>query len=188
MANPLSDLVKNNPMHPGDRATGEAVSARRQAMQELNPAPARPDPAPKPAPAPKSAPNPKTQYGTQPGEKRIDVKDMVKPLGSFKKGGKVPKTGVYKLHEGEQVVPVGKVAGALGSGSKPKKKGSGKAPHKMTIRKMDDNSFHVMHDHQSSNKQEMGTTPPSEEFTVPNAKRLTQHVRQTFAPGMPEEQ
>ena len=26
-------------------------------------------------------------------------------LGSFKKGGEVPETGVYKLHEGEQVVP-----------------------------------------------------------------------------------
>jgi hypothetical protein len=26
-------------------------------------------------------------------------------MGSFKKGGEVPKTGNYKLHEGEQVVP-----------------------------------------------------------------------------------
>jgi hypothetical protein len=26
-------------------------------------------------------------------------------LGSFKKGGEVPETGVYKLHEGEEVVP-----------------------------------------------------------------------------------
>ena len=26
-------------------------------------------------------------------------------LGSFKKGGEVPKTGNYKLHEGEEVVP-----------------------------------------------------------------------------------
>jgi hypothetical protein len=26
-------------------------------------------------------------------------------LGSFKKGGTVPKTGVYKLHKGEKVIP-----------------------------------------------------------------------------------
>lgn len=29
-------------------------------------------------------------------------------LGSFKKGGKVPKTGLYKLHKGEKVVPAKK--------------------------------------------------------------------------------
>ncbi len=28
-----------------------------------------------------------------------------KTLGSFKKGGKVKKTGIYKLHQGEMVVP-----------------------------------------------------------------------------------
>jgi len=27
-------------------------------------------------------------------------------LGSYKKGGKVKKTGLYKLHKGEKVVPV----------------------------------------------------------------------------------
>lgn len=27
-------------------------------------------------------------------------------LGSFKKGGKVKKTGLYKLHKGEKVIPV----------------------------------------------------------------------------------
>lgn len=29
-----------------------------------------------------------------------------KVLGSFKKGGSVKKTGLYKLHEGEKVVSV----------------------------------------------------------------------------------
>lgn len=43
-------------------------------------------------------------YGSRPGEQRIDTKDMVKPLGSFKKGGRVKKTGVYKLHKGEHVL------------------------------------------------------------------------------------
>jgi hypothetical protein len=30
---------------------------------------------------------------------------VAKVLGSFKKGGEVPETGNYKLHEGEEVVP-----------------------------------------------------------------------------------
>lgn len=32
-------------------------------------------------------------------------------VGSFKKGGKVRKTGVYKLHKGENVVPLSALAG-----------------------------------------------------------------------------
>lgn len=33
-----------------------------------------------------------------------------KVLGSFKEGGTVPKTGMYKLHEGEEVVPAGRAS------------------------------------------------------------------------------
>jgi|SRR5271163_3050818 len=33
------------------------------------------------------------------------VAGVGKVLGSFKKGGEVPETGTYKLHEGEEVVP-----------------------------------------------------------------------------------
>lgn len=48
--------------------------------------------------------NPKGKFGMKPGEKRIDVSDMIKPLGSFKHGTDyVPRTGTYKLHEGEAV-------------------------------------------------------------------------------------
>lgn len=43
------------------------------------------------------------------GQKPISPKDLAewtKPLGSYKDGcDSVPKTGVYKLHEGEKVVP-----------------------------------------------------------------------------------
>lgn len=50
--------------------------------------------------------NPKANYGDRPGEMRIDTRGMTRPLASFKKGTDyVPKTGVYKLHEGEKVVP-----------------------------------------------------------------------------------
>ena len=102
-------------LNPGDQPTGEAVKARRQAMQELNPKiPASvtvtPSTEPSAQPAtPKAkarsipAPGP---YGTQGKEKRMDVSDMVRPLGSLKKGTpSVPKTGIYKLHEGEKVTP-----------------------------------------------------------------------------------
>lgn len=53
-------------------------------------------------------------YGSNTPEKRIDVSGMVKPLGSFKKGGKVKKTGAYKLHKGEVVVPAKTVKKAKG--------------------------------------------------------------------------
>jgi hypothetical protein len=68
-------------------------------------------------------------YGSRPGEKRIDVTDALKPLGSYKKGTPyVPKTGVYKLHEGEAVVPKEKntmnaadaMAGITGKAKPPK--------------------------------------------------------------------
>ena len=39
----------------------------------------------------------------------------IRPMGTFKKGGRVKKTGVYKLHKGEQVAPSGskRVKGAI---------------------------------------------------------------------------
>jgi hypothetical protein len=53
-----------------------------------------------------SKPDPAGAYGTRKGEQRIDTSSMTKPLGSYEKGtNHVPKTGIYKLHEGEKVVP-----------------------------------------------------------------------------------
>jgi len=63
-------------------------------------------PAPKPVPPDTSADriNPAAKYGDKPGEKRIDVSDMTKPLPSYKHGTDyVPKTGPAILHEGEKV-------------------------------------------------------------------------------------
>ena len=90
-------------------------------------APAAPAaPAPKPAPKTDSG----QRYGDRPGEKRIDVTEAMKPLGSFKTGTPyVPKTGVYKLHEGEAVVSKEKnimnaadaMAGITGKAKPPKK-------------------------------------------------------------------
>src|ERR1019366_8293073 len=46
------------------------------------------------------------KFGDKPGEKRINVDQFTKPLGSFKHGTDyVPKTGNYQLHEGEAVTP-----------------------------------------------------------------------------------
>jgi hypothetical protein len=49
--------------------------------------------------------NKKGKFGTHKGEDRnLPVDQWAKPLGSFKRGTDyVPKTGVYKLHEGEAV-------------------------------------------------------------------------------------
>jgi hypothetical protein len=63
-----------------------------------------------PAKSPESASSPVDKvnsgpYGSRGSEKRIDTTEMTKPLGSFKKGtDSVPKTGVYKVHEGEKIV------------------------------------------------------------------------------------
>lgn len=43
---------------------------------------------------------------------------QVKALGSFKKGGMVKKTGMYKLHEGEKVVPKPDAKAPVGSGGR----------------------------------------------------------------------
>ncbi len=61
-------------------------------------------------PVPPSAPvdkvHPNAKFGDKPGEQRIDVKDMVKPLPSYKHGiDYVPKTGPAILHKGEEVKP-----------------------------------------------------------------------------------
>jgi hypothetical protein len=48
--------------------------------------------------------HPGAKYGDKLPEKRIDVDQYIKPLGSFKHGTDyVPKTGTYELHEGEAV-------------------------------------------------------------------------------------
>jgi hypothetical protein len=57
--------------------------------------------------------NPGAKYGDRPGEKRINVSDMMKSLPSYKDGTpSVPKTGPAILHKGEAVVPADIVLGA----------------------------------------------------------------------------
>jgi hypothetical protein len=50
--------------------------------------------------------NPNAKFGDRGNEKRIDTRDMTKPLGSFAKGTtKVPKTQVAVVHKGEAIIP-----------------------------------------------------------------------------------
>lgn len=41
--------------------------------------------------------------------RRPKVRPKVTPTGGMKKGGKIPKAGLYKLHKGEVVVPAHRV-------------------------------------------------------------------------------
>lgn len=134
----------------GDQETnslGRELAAKSQMIKE-----GQSDSTSAAAPAAKAAPKTDTgkRYGDKSGEKRIDVRDALKPLGSFKHGTDyVPKTGIYKLHEGEGVTPkeentmnaVDAMAG-LASKAKPPKK-----IHKITTHKTDDGKMIHTHQH-----------------------------------------
>jgi hypothetical protein len=86
---------------------GKGVSERAKAIQELNPRPKVSTPAPvrkagPPAKMDLVNKGKKAGYGSRPGEKRIDVTNMLKPL---KKGtARVKKTGARVVHKGEAVL------------------------------------------------------------------------------------
>src|SRR5208337_3554372 len=124
----VSDVAKN--IKTGNQETeglGNELRAKSDMMRAASGESDTPAaPAPKPAPKTDSG----HRYGDRPGEKRYDVTEALKPLGSFKSGTPyIPKTGVYKLHEGEAVVPKEKntmnaadaMAGITGKSKPPKK-------------------------------------------------------------------
>jgi hypothetical protein len=117
---------------------------------------------------------PKARYGDRPGEKRIDTKEMSKPLGSFEKGtSHVPKTGVYKLHEGEAVIPKDKnmdsmkdkMMDSLGGDKKPKKE-----IKEMVHRKSANGKHIVVHKHHRPEHH------PDEEHVMNDMNELHQHM------------
>lgn len=89
--------------------SGGAIGQKTKMIQEYKDATSpKPPAAPKPvATAPRKStadgPNPKG-YGSKPGEKRFKLGKDGEILGQFKKGGKVKKTGIYKLHKNERVL------------------------------------------------------------------------------------
>lgn len=134
-------------------------------------------------PSPKDLVNPKGKFGDKPGENRNAITDpnTMRPLGSFKKGGKVKKTGMYQLHKGEAVLNAqdtkameSRANNALGGGAAPST--SGPAPDEMNIQKLDDGSFHITH----RNTKQKEPMQPDKKFSARNAKHLVRHVRATF--------
>jgi hypothetical protein len=125
-------------------AKADMVAQGRKAISGDTSAPA--------APAPKAAPvvDSGKRYGDKKGEKRIDVKDALKPLGSYKHGTDyVPKTGIYKLHEGEAVKTKDEntmdartaMEGITGKAKAPKK------IHEIVTKKSDDGKMIHTHRH-----------------------------------------
>lgn len=104
--NPIKSLMPKDPQGPGmGKELGERMRMQKEAGESLKPtstavqAPGRIS-----APSPVDKVNPSGGYGSGAGEKRIDVKDMVKPLGQMHQGGKIPKTGAYIMKRDEHVL------------------------------------------------------------------------------------
>lgn len=135
------------------------------------------------APAPKAPPaqnvdkiNKNAKFGDRSGETRIDTSSMTKPLGSYKKGTPhVPKTGTYKLHEGEAVIPAKDNPFALVSGRKPRK--SKKVVKHITTRKA--KGGYIAENHHT----EPGDHP-MEEHVLPDMATLQGHMQDHM--GEPE--
>lgn len=125
--------------------------------------------------------HPKSKFGDQPGEKRIDVSSMTKPLVSYEKGTPhVPKTGTYKLHKGEAVIPAkdNPVAGIFDKipGATPKAK---KVIDHIKIRKMKTGGHVVEHHHTHPGDH------PMEEHGAATMDKLHDHIE--AAMGTPNE-
>lgn len=116
----------------------------------------------------------KAQFGARTGEQRIDTSKMTPTLGSFAKGtSHVPKTGIYKLHEGEAVIPKdknmdnikNKMMDSLGGEKKPKKE-----IKEMHIRKTANGKHIVTHKHHHPEHH------PDEEHSMEDMGALHQHM------------
>jgi hypothetical protein len=105
----LSDTEK------GDPTLGPSLGAKAQQVREYQAVYGAKTPATAPKDAPgtsKPAPQDKVTGRPTPKGYKTDLVDKMKqsdpnamkPLGSFKKGGKVKKTGIYKLHSKERVL------------------------------------------------------------------------------------
>lgn len=117
---------------------------------------------------------PTAKYGDRPSEQRIDTSSMTKPLGSFAKGTDyVPKTGQYKLHEGEAVIPkeknmkthTDKMKASLSGDDKPKKE-----IKEIRTRKTHDGHLVHTHIHHSP------AHHPDEEHISADSAQLHQHM------------
>lgn len=107
-------------------------------------------------------------------------------LGSMKKGGKIPKTGLYKMHQGEDVVKADK--SNLDEVMKRATDGLGAAADRvksklsMRIEPTDDSRFIVDHEYRGG-KEPM---PKSERHAPGNLDELVAHVKKHYSPQMPD--
>ncbi len=189
MENPLKSLVPKDPQGSGMGAElGEKMNQVNNARRALNPSSGAKRAEPIGAPAPmKPVQGP---YGSGAGEKRIDVKDMVKPLGQMHKGGTVPKTGPYIMKEGEKVLTpeqhghlssaLSLAQGALSHDEAPEPPKAEKVGHDMHIRRLDDKTFHVRSGHTAPGDH------PDQESSAPDMKGLIKHLQDHFGKDEPE--
>jgi hypothetical protein len=127
------------------------------------------------------------KYGSKPGENRIDVSNMTKPLGSYKDGTDyVPKTGNYKLHEGEAVKSkkenmLDHLKDALAGAEKPEKpKKEIKAIHTRKVKGKDGKSSYI-HEHHHTHPE----VHPMEEHVSADHDSMIEHMMQHM--GEPNE-
>src|ERR1700675_2612061 len=169
---PRKDSMPQNIMEEGP---GLAERARQTKATVNTVAPETVEKAPAAAPPQEvDKIHPKGRYGTHKGENRkLPVDQWMKPLGSLKHGTDyVPKTGNYKLHEGEAVVPKEKNIDpmALDPGrteDKPKKE-----VHESRTRKAKTGGYIHEHHHTRPEHHKM------EEHATPNAKSMMEHMNE----------
>lgn len=113
-------------------------------------------------------------------------------LGSYKKGGTVPKTGAYILHKDEKVIPAKKAnnmkkemeTAAMGLGQQQKPVRVKKTIH-MTIEPTDNKGFTVANQEHHDGM----PTGKSKKHAFSNAHDMHQHVMKTYpAPAAPEKE
>jgi len=163
------------------------ANAFTKSTGDTNPSMFAAKPTPKPAPAaPKKPGMSLSDEAGSAGEGiRARMQNVAQVQGSFKKGGKVKETGVYKLHEGETVIPadksknlskeiMDKATSALGGSKKPKKK------LRMVINQTDDDRFHVQHSYSGGEKADSPMEPT--EHAPSSIEELLAHVKQHYAP------
>ena len=100
---------------------------------------------------------------------------MTRALGSYEKGtSHVPKTGIYKLHEGEAVIPKEKNMDSMKDKMTDALGGSDKKPKKeikeMHVRKTANGKHIVTHKHHHPEHH------PDEEHSMENMAALHQHM------------
>lgn len=110
--------------------------------------------------------------------------DLARP-SSFKKGGKVEKTGYAKVHKGEVIVPAEDAMSSKKKSSKKSKKGAkkGKAPHRMHVRGAANGGYIVEHEFKAPKPGSMEQAQENEEHQIPDLESLKDHIAE-HAPMM----